>query len=144
MAPLGSVSEAGDAAAGISVVVRTRSAPDWFLDAALTNETPDPLTLYRHALPWVGYYSILLVALRLDPMGSVIERSTPVDDPVTGTVTIQPAQVLTGEILLRRHFPGFAAALAERGVIVFWSCQLTPIDRAPLPQLAGAVLFPKS
>lgn len=142
MALLGSVSAAGDAACGISVVVRTRSTPDWFLEFALTNETSEPLTFYRHALPWVGYYSILLVAVRLDSMASVLERSTPVDDPVTGSVTIQPAQVLTGEIILRRHFPSFAAALAERDVIIFWSCQVTPIDRNPLPRLAGAVLFP--
>ena len=126
------------------MVVRGKSAPAWGLDISLANETPKPLTLYQYSLPWAGYYSTLLVAVKLDPAGTVIERNTPVDDPTSGSVTIQPAQVLTGEISLQRHFPRFAEALAERDVIVFWSYQMKPNDGDQLPRLAGHVLFART
>lgn len=129
---------------GTRMVVQGNSTPTWTLEVSLTNETPKPLTLYQHSEPWAGYYSTLLVAVKLDPMGTVIESNTPVDDPGPGTITIQPGQTRTGQISLARHFPGFAEALADRDVIIFWSYQMKPVDGDPLPRVAGHVLFAKT
>ena len=126
------------------VVVRGAGTPRWTLDIALTNETAQRLTMYRHSLPWIGWYSILLLAAKTDAIGTVLERSSPVDDPGTETIVIQPGETLTGNISLVGRFPDFADAVKHREVIVFWSYQLQPIEGDLPPRAAGYVIFPKA
>ncbi len=126
------------------VVIRGAGPPGWTLDIALTNETAKRLTMYRHSLPWIGWYSIVLLAAKTDAIGTVLERFCPVDDPGTETIAIQPGETLTGQISLVKHFPGFADAVKHREVIVFWSYQVQPVEGDPLPRTAGYVLFPKA
>jgi hypothetical protein len=113
------------------------------LEVRVTNETPTPITVFRHSLPWSSAYSALLVAVKTDAVGTVLDRSRPVDDPVVGTLTIQPKQTVNGEIDLDRRFPGLSDGLRERDVIVFWSHQLQTVDGDLLPRTGGWVLLPK-
>jgi hypothetical protein len=128
----------------IETTVQGQSSPDYHLVVTLTNHSASALTTYEHALPWVGHNSMLLVAVKADAVGTIIEKDSPVDDPGPATVTIPPGQTSTGTIPLVSRFPGFLEALAEREVIVFWSYQCQPVGSAPLPRVAGYVLFPKS
>jgi len=130
--------------ASLEIAVRGQSSPDYHLAITLTNSSAEALTTYEHALPWVGHNSMLLVAVKTDAVGTILEKVSPVDDPGPATVTIQPGQTSAGKIPLVSRFPGFLEALAEREVIVFWSYQFQPVGLAPLPRMAGYVLFAKS
>ena len=125
------------------LIVEAVSLPARKLDMRLTNESAKPITVSRHSLPWVGAYSILLVAVKADAVGTVLDRSTPVDDPLIGTTTLQPGETLNGEIDLDRRFPGLPEAINSRDVIVFWSHQLEVVDGDPLPRTGGWVRLPK-
>src|SRR5262245_51383419 len=104
------------------------------LQMRLTNEAADPVEMPAQQLPWSNAYSTLVVAVETDGPGTVLDRSTPVDDPVVGMVTVQPHESLTGQIDLGARFPGLTAALAERDVVVFWSWQLRPLNGQPGPR----------
>jgi hypothetical protein len=125
------------------VTVEVTAAPARTLEVRVTNETPTPITVFRHSLPWSSAYSALLVAVKTDAPGTVLDRSRPIDDPIVGTVTIQPKETVTGEIDLDRRFPGLPDGLRERDVIVFWSHQLQTVDGDLLPRTGGWVLLPK-
>lgn len=101
------------------------------------------MTVYEHSLPWVGHYSMLLIAAKTDAVGSILEKVSPVDDPGPTTITLQTGETSAGKIHLASRFPGLLDALKDRDVIVFWSYRFQPIDMAPLQRAAGHVLFPK-
>jgi hypothetical protein len=128
---------------GVNIVVKGAASPALSLDVELTNSSNEPLEVYEHSLPWVGWYSLLLIAAKTDAPGTVLEKKTPVDDPGPGTTTLQPGQTLKGSISLVDRFPGFVEAVSSRDVIVFWSYQLQPLKGPALPRTAGYVLFPK-
>jgi len=128
---------------GKQVTMEVRVTSAGTLDVRLTNETSKPITVPKHLLPWSSAYSALIVAVKTDAVGTVLDRSRPVDDPLVGTETIQPNQTLTGQIDLSRRFPGLSDALRERDVIVFWSHQFQIVDGDQLPRIGGWVLLPK-
>ena len=127
----------------MKVAVEATGTPAHKLEMHLTNQSPGPITVFRHSLPWSSAYSALVVAVRTDAVGTVLDRSTPVDDPVVGTLTIEPNETLTGQIDLDRRFPGLADELKKRDVIVFWSHQLRTVDGAALPRTGGWALLAK-
>lgn len=114
------------------------------LKLTLTNASDAPLVLYRHSLPWVGNSSILLLAVKADRLGTVLEKKLPVDDPGPEQVTIAPGATMSGTISLSDRFPDFDNAIRDRDVIAFWSYECTPVQGPPLPRVSGAVLFPRS
>ncbi len=118
-------------------------APDPRLEVSLTNRTRGALSLYEHGLPWRDSTSMVVIAARTDAVGTVLEQTLPIDDPGPATITIEPGQVLTGNIALCERFPGFLDAIRERDIIVFWSYQLTTVSGSSLPRTGGYVLFPR-
>lgn len=125
------------------VDVHSAVVPEPRLEVSLTNQTGTAITMYEHGLPWKGAYSMIVIAARADAVGTILERTLPIDDPGPTTITIQPGQVLTGSISLPERFPGFLDALRERDVIVFWSYQITPVGSAAPPRAGGYLLFPR-
>ena len=119
------------------------SSSEYDLNVAVTNKSAEPITIYRHSLPWVGWNSILLVAVKTNVLGTVLEKRPLIDDPGPERVTIKPGEMLAGQILLTNRFPDLLKALKERDVIVFWSYQLQPIDTPPLQRISGHVLLSK-
>ena len=83
-------------AESISIVVRAVGPSRPVLAIAITNRSPEPLVVSRSGLPWTNAYSLLLTAVRADAVGTVLERSRPVDDPLVGTFTIVPGQTVSG------------------------------------------------
>lgn len=116
---------------------------EYNLKVTLANRSANPLTIYQHALPWVGWYSMLLIAVKTDVAGSVIEKTLPIDDPGPARTTIEPDEALEGEISLVLRFPTFLEDLKDRDILVFWSYQFKAIDDVPLPRVGGYVLIPK-
>jgi hypothetical protein len=114
------------------------------LKLTLANASDEPVTVYRHSLPWVGSSSILLVAVQTDRLGTVLAKNTPVDDPGPEQVTIAPGETMSGTISMADQFPDFANAIKSRDVIAFWSYECTPVQGVPLARVSGAVLFPRS
>jgi hypothetical protein len=127
----------------VEINVQGQSSPEYALHVTLTSKSTEPVTLYEYSLPWKGWYSILLVAVKTDAQGTPIDKSFPIDDPGPARITIEPGETLTGKISLISRFPGFLEALKDWDIIVFWSYQLQPIDAAPLQRVGGYVLFPK-
>ncbi len=127
----------------MKVTVEATGTPARKLEMRLTNQSPGPITVFRHSLPWSSAYSALVVAVEADAVGTVLDRSTPVDDPIAGALTIKPNETLTGQIDLDRRFPSLSHELKERDVIVFWSHQLQTTDGDPLPRTGGWTLLSK-
>jgi hypothetical protein len=127
----------------VEIDVQGQSDPECSLNITLINRSPESPMIYQHSLPWVGWNSMLLIAVKTDALGTALDKLSPIDDPGPATITIRPGETLTGKIPLTHRFPGFLEALKERDVIVFWSYQLQPIDAAPLERVGGYVLFPK-
>ena len=114
------------------------------LHVSLRNTSNATVETYEHSLPWRGVYSMLVIVVRADSAGSVLDRSLPVDDPGPGTVTVQPGQTLEGDIAIAPRFPGFVQALSEADLLVFWGYRFQAVGQAPLPWTGGLVLFPSS
>jgi hypothetical protein len=125
----------------VEIEVRGEGLPEYQLAITLTNKSTKRLTIYDHALAWRGWDSILLVAVKADALGTLIEKRRIIDDPGPARITIEPGETLEGRVALVQRFPGFLAALKERDVIVFWSYQLQPVNETPLPRVGGYVLF---
>ncbi len=116
---------------------------EYNLKIMLTNRSKNFLTIYQHSLPWVGWYSMLLIAVKMDVAGSVIEKALPIDDSGPVRTTIEPDEILEGKISLVLRFSTFLEALKDRDILVFWSYQVKPIDEVPLPRVGSYVLIPK-
>ena len=101
------------------------------------------MEVYRASLPWATVQSLVLVAVKLDALGTVVEQRFPIDDPSAEVITLAPGQVLEGAVPLDPRFPGLAAARRKRDVMVFWTWQLETVQGASFPRSSGAVLFPK-
>jgi|ERR1044072_1052562 hypothetical protein len=129
--------------ASVDIDVKELTSPDNRLQITLTNRSSEPVETYEHALPWVGQYSILLIAAKTDAAGTILQKNLPVDDPGPATTTIQPGGTLTGEILLANRFPEFLQALKERDIVVFWSYQFQRVDGVPTQRVGGSVTFSK-
>jgi hypothetical protein len=128
----------------VDIVVLGQTAPKIQLDISLTNRTGQPITIYEHSLPWVGYYSLMLVAVSADSPGTVLEKQRPIDDPGPNLATLEAGETRSGTIDLPRRFPGLVDALKQRDVVAFWSYACTPVEGAPLPRSAGGLVLSRT
>jgi hypothetical protein len=127
----------------LELEVQGESKPVPRLVFTLTNESREPVTLYRYGLPWGGRFSMILLAAKADASGTPLERRSLIDDPGPGTLAIQPGAELRGQISLVDAFPDFLEAQSEHDLVVFWTWQAEPVDAAPLPRQGGWALFRK-
>ncbi|MCL7412005.1 MAG: hypothetical protein M8353_00090 [ANME-2 cluster archaeon] len=128
----------------IDIEEKRSDGPEYILNVALTNRLPEPLTTFHYSLPWVGWDSILLIAVETDAIGTIIDKNLMIDDPGPARTTIQPGGSLSGNIPLSGRFPNLNEALKEHDVILFWSYQFLPIDAHPLKRVGGYLLIPQS
>jgi hypothetical protein len=116
--------------------------PRHALKITLVNRSARAISIYRHALPWVGFYSMLLIAAKADAPGSVLEKSTLIDDPGPDTIILAPAESLHGAIILDDHFPTLTESLINNDVLIFWSYQCVAVDGERSNRTGGFVLIP--
>lgn len=126
-----------------AIEVRVSGDPtgDYRLQIALMNQTNRALSTYAHMLPWVGETSLILVAVKTDAVGTVLEKRAAIDDPGPGVITIRPNETLSGEVNLGSRFPDLRPALSERDVALFWSYQFRATDGTRSPRTGGFVLL---
>jgi hypothetical protein len=117
-----------------------------FLDMAIANKTDKPLQVQKHSLPWEGFYSLLLLPVKADALGTLIEPPIyPCGIPplIQVPVSIEPGATIKGRISLTKRFPALHDALRTKDVVLFWSYQLEPINSPPLQRTGGWLLLPK-
>lgn len=71
----------------VEINVQGRSSPEHLLEFTLTNASSEPLTIYEHVLPWVGWTSLMLLAVSTDADGTALEKVPPIDDPGATKIT---------------------------------------------------------
>jgi hypothetical protein len=126
----------------VSVASESPRRNEWILNVAMTYTGRKPLKIYEASLPWKNRNSMVLVAVTTN--GFALKEELMVDDPGAATRTIKPGEILSGRISLHRRFPALAKALADQDIILFWSCQLRPVEAAPLERTGGWLLLRKS
>ena len=112
------------------------------LQIELANVSTQDLNVYVHSLPWVGWHSLILIAVLADALGTPLGKDARIDDPGPVVVTLSPGEILKGSISLRSRFPDFHEARNQRDVIVFWSYRLEPLNAAASERYCGHVVFP--
>ena len=112
-------------------------------EVTLKNTTTQVINMYKYNLPWEGMYSIIIIMVKADATGSIIEKLLPIDDPGTAVITIKPGEMLKGFINLTDRFPKLDEITSDRDVILFWSYQLQIINKPPLERVNGSVIIPK-
>ena len=113
------------------------------LMVVFTNITDGSLRIFRNDLPWESRHSVMLIAVRAGAGNAILSEDLPVDDPIIGDVQIIKNQKLQGTIDLEQRFPDLIHTLEKADVILFWSYQLTPIEKSSLPRQGGWLLIPK-
>jgi hypothetical protein len=121
-----------------------RFGRDLALDIRLSSNLGKPIRVYQSSLPWAAWHSMVLVAVKANQNGHMLNRYTPIDDPSPTIVTLNPGAEMKGRIALNERFPDLSRTLREADVLVFWSYQLRPLDGAPLERQGGWLLIPKS
>ncbi len=127
----------------LTVTVKIAAKETTVLDLELVNKTKKSLRLREHDLPWVGAYSIILVATQdvLPP-----ERLEPIltfDNPAVREVTLAPGQKLSGRIKLTDRFRCLQDSTKECDVIIFWYYKAESVDNVKLGRFGGWVRIPK-
>lgn len=131
----------------VSVDVQLAGQPGSSLTLRITVNSHDsrPLETVPSALPWGTRYSMLLVAMRVDSTGEVIESPLSSADPLEEEpITLKPRQSIAGEIDLWSRFPAVHEALKVQDVILFWSYCFSAKGLGFSKRTGGWVLIPSS
>ena len=103
---------------------------------SLTNRSSEPITIDESALPWVGRYSITILAVpkKSDPLSGIF----PVEDFFAEkAITLQPSETRNGRVPLNWHVKDLQKVLQVRDVLVFWHYEPKNIARASLGEYGG-------
>jgi hypothetical protein len=122
----------------------TRSTNGTALDIRLTSKVAKPIRVYKSSLPWAAWHSMVLVAVKANRSGEVLEKLTPVDDPGPTVIVLNSGESIKGRVDLNERFPGLSQSVRDSDVLLFWSYQLFSIGGAPFERQGGWLLIPKS
>jgi len=99
------------------------------------------VTIYRDQLPWATRYTMVWTVVTAD--GECLERLFPVEDGAVGRLSLDPGQVISGDVSLEGIFKGLDEARRKSDVHLFWAYK-------PPPELnfgrwsGGWILLPQS
>ncbi len=131
--------------AGSPVELQVAAIPDksgqFDLHIRVQNVGQNSLPLFKAGLPWGNSRSMYLTAIQ---NRAPLAAPTPIDDPVSGEVTLKPGEMLEGDINLLGRFPKLTAELKEHDVDLLWTYQVVTTDGKVLQRLGGWVLLPQS
>ena len=99
------------------------------------------IDVYKNSLPWGNRYSLILVAVKADAIGTLVPQQQVINDPSPSTIAIQPGDRLTGEINLNERLVGLDEALKTSDVIVFWNYEMRTIESVVAPRIGGWLLI---
>jgi hypothetical protein len=95
----------------------------------------------RGQLPWATRYGMVLVAVKAD--SQCLEKVLPVEDAPVGQISVEPGQVLSGDLNLEGIFKGLDAARKKSDVHLFWAYQ-APTELNMGHWSGGWILIPKT
>jgi len=88
---------------------------------------------------------MLLVAVKADSVGEVLDSPPYIEDPLEeNPITLPPRGKLEGEIDLQYRFPALREVLKEHDVLIFWSYRLRALDLGPSARMGGWVEVPRA
>jgi hypothetical protein len=111
------------------------------LKIALSNEGEE-FECFSAKLPWRHYWSMTLILAR--PNGQVIEFHQYIDDPNFEKTRLGKNEKITGTINLDKRYPKLSEILSEEDVDLFWSYQLTDLNKKKTNRMGGWVYLPKT
>ena len=89
------------------------------LRVSLRSGNDTRVAVYKNRLPWGSAYSMILVAVTSS--GQYLKKELPVDDPSPEQVSLDPKELIKGEIDLRKVFRGLDGVLKKSDVHLFWA-----------------------
>jgi len=95
-------------------------------------------------VPWKYSYSLILAAEGTQTLSAEIDKRYPIEDAVSGTVTLAPGESISGLVSLNNRFRSLSEAAAKQDVIVFWSYQAATVDGVKAERCGGWVLIARS
>lgn len=126
-------------ATGIQVEANPQNP--WSLRVTVQSHAQTRVTLSKFRLPWENRYSMILVAVTAS--GRYIDRIFPEDDPSPERISVEPGQLLTGDVNLHDFFRGLDGALKETDIQLFWAYQAP--EELGIPRWSGGwILIPQS
>ena len=100
--------------------IRVEMDPQKFtLRVSLRSGNDTRVAVYKNRLPWGSAYSMILVAVTSS--GQYLKKELPVDDPSPEQVSLDPKELIKGEIDLRKVFRGLDGVLKKSDVHLFWA-----------------------
>ena len=118
------------------------SAHEYIVRMRLKNVGPEPVSIAGNELPWVTWSrSTIFLACTPAPHPTVLDRVLVVSDAMPIARTLLPGGTITGEFVLNHRFEHFDTLLEERGLVVFWSTQLSAMPRHELQLFSGSFLL---
>lgn len=117
---------------------------DSVLSIEVCNGTQHSLSLSEYDLPWKYRYSMIVVAIELDHLGTPLEEGLPIADrPMNQSIcTIDSGECLVGEIDLAARFPELERIRRQRDVLCVWLWRPEPKDRVA-ERHHGYIILPK-
>jgi len=132
-------SEAQSEQAGIRVEISSQNPLS--LHVSLRSGANKRVEIYRAQLPWATRYSMVWAVVTAD--GQCLERLFPVEDGAVGRISLEPGQVLSGDIGLEGIFKGLDEARRKSDVHLFWAYK--PPQELNLGRWSGGwILLPQS
>ena len=109
------------------------------LRVALWSGNDARVAVYKNRLPWGSAYSMILVAVTSS--GQYLKNELPVDDPSPEQVSLDPKELIKGEIDLRKVFRGLDGVLKKSDVHLFWAYAAP--EELHIAQAGGWIFIPQ-
>ena len=121
------------ASADIAVqVTATKTGERALLQIGISNDSEKAVRISRNDLPWIIDSAMMIVPVVNQPDYEPMSEAFPIQDPISGVVTVQPRGGLKGTVDLFDRFPQLSR-VRNREVIIFWYLPLKVIDAPPVP-----------
>jgi|SRR5580698_353479 hypothetical protein len=111
------------------------------LHVTLRSGADKRVVIDKGQLPWATRYGMVLVAVKTD--SQCLEKVLPVEDPGVGKISLEPRQVLTGDVELEGIFKGIDEARKKSDVHLFWAYQ-APSELGIGRWSGGWILIPRN
>lgn len=129
-------------ATGLTVAVSTVTdkAGNTDLRVRVKNEGSNSLELFRAGLPWGNSRSMYTQPIK---NRTPLTPRVAIDDPVAGTITLNPGDELQGEINLLERFPTLRTDLQTGPLDLLWTYQATQTNGKVADRFGGWILLPQ-
>jgi hypothetical protein len=113
-----------------AIQVELNSEKSLRLHVSLRSGIDTRTTCYKSRLPWGSVHSLILIAVTRS--GHLLDKKLlPIDDPSPDRVTLEPDELLSGEIDLQKYFKDLRSSLQKSDIQLFWAYEAPEELRIP-------------